>query len=316
MKAEHNPLRQDGKIRQPVLTMTIGLPGSGKSTWATNQVLNAPAGSTIRITKDQLRIMLHGGRHHRRNEKQIVAARNELIRRFLKEGVDVIVDDTNLNPVHEIDLRELAGKHHATFQVEDFRHVPVDECVRRDSFRENQVGASVIRNMAKQYKIASLEEIASSADSHHRVTGRYRNDDMSLPEVVIVDIDGTVAVMGKRSPYDWGSVMVDTCNTPVVELVRTLAASGTTIVYLSGRDRSCFDLSRTWLDEHVGVAGDLFMRPEGDNRKDSIVKRELFDTHIRDRFRVKFILDDRDQVVRMWREELGLTCLQVAPGAF
>jgi len=57
------------------------------------------------------------------------------------------------------------------------------------------------------------------------------------------------------------------------------------------------------------------MRPTGDNRKDAIVKREIFDREIRDRYRILFVLDDRNQVVDMWRE-LGLTCLQVAPGDF
>jgi hypothetical protein len=58
------------------------------------------------------------------------------------------------------------------------------------------------------------------------------------------------------------------------------------------------------------------MRAEKDNRKDSIIKRELFDKHIRDKYHVDFVLDDRDQVVRMWRRELGLTCLQVNYGNF
>jgi hypothetical protein len=57
------------------------------------------------------------------------------------------------------------------------------------------------------------------------------------------------------------------------------------------------------------------MRPAGDMRKDAIVKRELFDRHVRDRYDVTCILDDRSQVVDMWRS-LGLTCLQVAPGEF
>lgn len=51
------------------------------------------------------------------------------------------------------------------------------------------------------------------------------------------------------------------------------------------------------------------------NRKDVVIKRELFDRYIRDNYQVLFVLDDRNQVVDMWRE-LGLKCLQVAPGDF
>jgi len=60
---------------------------------------------------------------------------------------------------------------------------------------------------------------------------------------------------------------------------------------------------------------ELFMRPEGDMRPDNIVKAELFDTYVRDNYDVQFVIDDRDQVVDMWRR-MGLACLQVAPGDF
>ena len=59
----------------------------------------------------------------------------------------------------------------------------------------------------------------------------------------------------------------------------------------------------------------LFMRAEGDSRRDSIVKQEIFDTDVRDRWRVVGVFDDRQQVVRMWRG-LGLTVFQVAEGDF
>ena len=58
------------------------------------------------------------------------------------------------------------------------------------------------------------------------------------------------------------------------------------------------------------------MRKTEDVRKDAIVKKEFFDTHIRDKYFVKYVLDDRNQVVDMWRLELGLACLQVNYGDF
>jgi hypothetical protein len=58
------------------------------------------------------------------------------------------------------------------------------------------------------------------------------------------------------------------------------------------------------------------MRGHRDQRKDSIIKRELFDGHVRGRFYVEAVIDDRNQVVDMWRRELGLTCLQVDYGDF
>lgn len=132
--------------------------------------------------------------------------------------------------------------------------------------------------------------------------------------VVIVDVDGTLALRGSRSPYDFRQVKQDRPNKPVIELVRVLAARAR-IVYISGRDDSCSQDTRDWLDQHVGACGDLFMRRSGDKRRDSIIKEEIFRREIEGQAEVWFVLDDRDQTVDMWRS-LGLTCLQVARGDF
>jgi hypothetical protein len=133
---------------------------------------------------------------------------------------------------------------------------------------------------------------------------------------IIVDLDGTLAIHQDRSPFDWGLVHTDLPNTPVVSVVRAMAAAGYSIVYCSGRDSVCREATETWINEHVGVDGPLYMRARGDNRKDAVVKKELYENHIEPTYRIAFVLDDRDQVVELWRNELGLTCFQVAPGSF
>jgi hypothetical protein len=134
---------------------------------------------------------------------------------------------------------------------------------------------------------------------------------------VIVDIDGTVALKGDRSAYDETRVSEDRPNKPVVELVKVLHEAGYKIVFCSGRTDACRAATDEWIERHLGWApvGMLHMRKSGDTRKDSIVKKELFDRFIRPFYHVRFVLDDRDQVVAMWRS-LGLTCNQVAPGDF
>jgi hypothetical protein len=57
------------------------------------------------------------------------------------------------------------------------------------------------------------------------------------------------------------------------------------------------------------------MRDIYDSRRDSVVKREIFEREVRDRYHVVGVFDDRMQVVKMWRE-LGLTVFQVAEGDF
>lgn len=132
-----------------------------------------------------------------------------------------------------------------------------------------------------------------------------------MKKIVIVDIDGTVALKGNRSPYDYENVDKDKPNLPIVELVQYLAEEYT-IVFMSGRDDSCREKTKQWL-EKWGLSGNLYMRKTGDYRNDAIIKAELFE-NIKNR-QVAFVLDDRDRVVKMWREK-GLTCLQVAEGNF
>ena len=136
------------------------------------------------------------------------------------------------------------------------------------------------------------------------------------PRAVLVDIDGTVALMAGRSPFDETRVHEDHPNLPVIEAVRDAHGSGKRVVFLSGRTETCRGTTITWLRTHIQRDFDgPYMRPAGDNRKDAIVKRELFDRYVRENYDVAYVIDDRLQVVRMWRA-LGLTVLQCAPGEF
>ncbi|KXK60657.1 MULTISPECIES: phosphatase domain-containing protein [Micromonospora] len=140
---------------------------------------------------------------------------------------------------------------------------------------------------------------------------------MTLPRAVLVDIDGTLAHRGDRSPYDWSRVGEDRPNPAVVELVQTIAAAGRhRVILLTGRDDVCRWQTELWLDAQHVPYHELHMRPHQDNRKDSVVKAEMYRTLVEDRYQVAFVIDDRDQVVHMWRHDLGLTCLQVAEGDF
>ncbi len=117
-----------------------------------------------------------------------------------------------------------------------------------------------------------------------------------------------------RSPYDYTKVSEDRPNYRVIDVIQELAEHYP-IIFTSGRPESCREDTEKWLNTFVRVPYRLYMRATGDNRPDWIVKYELYDNHIRTRFDVQAVFDDRDQVVEMWRE-IGLTCMQVAPGDF
>src|SRR6185369_12746312 len=109
---------------------------------------------------------------------------------------------------------------------------------------------------------------------------------------------GTVALMNSRSPYDVTRVHEDLPNLPVIAAVQAMHAAGHRIVFCSGRTDDCRDATQEWLAAHVGVPYEgLFMRVTGDSRRDSVVKREIFDREIRTRYRIVGVFDDRQQVV-------------------
>jgi hypothetical protein len=118
--------------------------------------------------------------------------------------------------------------------------------------------------------------------------------------------------MVNRSPFEWTKVGQDDIDEVVKSAVETFGFElGYYVIILSGRDGVCQPETETWLQDHNFSYHKLLMRSEGDMRKDSIVKRELFDKHIRDKYNVVAVFDDRPQVVRTWHL-LGLKVFAVA----
>lgn len=293
------------------LTITRGLPASGKTTWARQQP------RAVRVNRDDLRRMLHGGMLGLGwAEKQVTVAQRAQIEALLRAGVNVICDDTNLRAKIVRELAELALRCGADVVYRDFTDVPVEDCVARDAARDpaERVGEDVIRGMFERYLTGRTLPLPLP-DLKPRLHAGY-TPSPGAPHAVVVDIDGTVALMNGRDPYDMSRVSEDTPNHAVISAVRAMHAAGHLIVYCSGRSDDCRDETEAWLDRHVGVAYEgLFMRVTGDQRRDHIVKEEIFDREIRGSYHVVGVFDDRAQVVRMWRS-LGLTVFQVAEGNF
>lgn len=142
------------------------------------------------------------------------------------------------------------------------------------------------------------------------------NQRAALAGAVIVDLDGTLCLRRDRGPYDETRVLTDAVNGPVLATVRAFHRYGAQIVFTSGRRETCRADTEQWLAEHLdGIDYTLIMRPADDHRSDDLVKYDLYLRHIFDQFHVIAVFDDRDRVVAMWRQ-VGLTCMQVAPGDF
>lgn len=290
------------------IIMTKGLPASGKSTFA-KELLEKEPGQWKRVNKDEIRSMLDNGKWSKDNEKFVLKIRDALINAAMYEKKNVIVDDTNLAPKHEEAIRAIIKYHNQVeeynktnnfyeLEIKDFTNVPLEECIKRDQKRPNYVGEKVIKQMYRQF----LQPPPSAIPL---IPG--------APDAIICDIDGTLALFGDANPYD-RDFSKDEVNTPVRDILLAFN-NALTIILLSGRDGKHREATEDWLS-HWGIPhNELYMRTAGDNRKDFLIKKELYDKHIQGKYNVRFILDDRDQVVELWRS-MGLTCLQVAEGDF
>ncbi len=281
--------------------LTKGLPGSGKSTWA-KKMLDENPGMYKRINKDDLRAMLDNNRWSKDNEKFVLKVRNLLILEALENGKHVIIDDTNLHSKHEQSIKELV-KGLATVEIQDFTDVPIETCIERDLKRLSSVGQKVIMEQYNRYLKPQKEN-------------KILTQDANLPKAIICDLDGTLALFD-RNPFDASHCDEDEVNFPVAHIVETFYNKGYHIIFLSGRNEKYKAPTQQFLMKafEQNIEYDLYMRPEKDFRKDSILKEEMFDSYVRDQFYIDFVLDDRNQVVAMWRD-LGLTCLQVEEGDF
>ncbi len=135
-------------------------------------------------------------------------------------------------------------------------------------------------------------------------------------DAVIVDLDGTLADRGDRSPYAHAGFVNDAPFPDVVRLVQSLAAAGNAIVIASGRAERTRQESLEWLDRYLAVPlSGFYLRAEEDNRPDAVVKSEMLAEIQESGFRVWLVIDDRDQTVHMWRQH-GLTVAQIAYGDF
>ena len=144
---------------------------------------------------------------------------------------------------------------------------------------------------------------------------------------IIVDIDGTVSDTTHRlhhilnKPKNWDAFFAgcvdDAPHNDIISLLRFCAISLTTkFHYVSGRSDSVRLETLAWLKEYGCPRGELYMRKHGDHREDYVVKEEILDTDLKlTPDDVWFILDDRNQVVNMWRKR-GFRVLQVADGNF
>lgn len=292
------------------IILTRGVPGSGKSTWANEYVAKNPGWYIL--SRDDFREKLFGldarnaYKYSKHKERAVTAAQISAAVSLLdlEHTKGVIVCDTNLNPktVEKWELR-FKGLYEMSFQ--DF-HVPWTELVKRNQYRgDKAVPIDVLRHF---YTLMEVEKVYVP--------------DLSKPKAVIFDLDGTLADNHHRSPFDLDKCAEDAPKEMVIELLKMLRQKGFKILTVSGRESGTKEdetvyrrMTQKWVLDHIGETHGHWQRKQGDSRKDDIVKEEIFWRDIAPHYNIKLAVDDRAQVVEMWRR-IGVECWQVAHGDF
>ena len=205
-------------------------------------------------------------------------------------------------------------------------HVPREICKTRCRERKGHPTITTEKdvNQAIDFFFRSYERVEDhEADTVTR-RGWEKNQDS---KAIICDLDGTLCNVDHRLQYvkvdkplrpQWGKFFAEMKNDTLNEWCKEITdimAYKHPIVFATGRPEDYMEMTKGWLSKYDVTYNYLFSRLQNDHRKDDIVKEIILEFEIKTRFDIHFIIDDRQQVVNMWRKH-GYTVLQCAKGDF
>lgn len=297
-----------------------GIQGSGKSTWARQWVKESPK-TRVRYNNDDIRNML-GPYWILEREPLVTKIKDDIINQFMSAGYDIVIDNMNLNPKEIEGIENIVAQHNEIWRDDatDFFYetefkdffISVEECIRRDSLRDHPIGEAIIRNTWNKYKNFIL------ATNNKVYQNSLLKQDSNLPKAIIVDIDSTLSFNITGRPY-YGKgcaegIKDDIPNESVCNMVKSLFGEYA-IIIVTGREgtKEVQVATEQWLKDHGIAYNEIYYRNEGDYSKGALHKKNIFETYIKDRYNVQFIIDDSKPCVDMYRD-LGLVCLQPHEG--
>ena len=304
-------------MKTPEIKILIGATGSGKTTFAKYWIRTEP--NWMRVCRDDFRLMHFNHSNLTFDEENRISDMIDgSIKSLIDKDVNVLIDATHCKAEYINGyIKKYNEKAIISFQIFD---VNLDELKFRCKDRFEKTGKHIpVSVIEKYYK--QLQHLKGSFDfSTRKVIAAPKNkiviQNPNLPKTIICDLDGTLALMNGRNPFDASKCDEDLLNEPVANTLINYKKLGYSIILLSGREEKFRDPTLRFLTKNSIEFDSLLMRKTGDSRKDAIIKKEIFDAEIRDKYFIEFVLDDRNQVVDMWRNELQLTCFQVYYGDF
>ena len=287
-----------------------GVPASGKSTYARD--LHKMNENYVIVNRDNIRESR--GSYWIPSQEEYISSIEEFeVRSALDHNLIPIIDATNLNPKTIQKWENIAKEYNVEIEYKLFK-IDYNTAIQRDKLRERPVGEKVIKRFFKDY----FPEMLYPMDDKRFI----QEPDKNKIDIIVCDIDGTVAMRTGRSPYDYSKVLTDNPDKRLFKILNQLNEKYH-IIFLSGREGTerCYNDTKKWIETHFKPScgtrrnWELIMRTPKDYRKDCIIKEEIYKEKIEPYYNVITVFDDRDQVVKMWRD-LGILCCQVYYGDF
>ena len=311
------------------LRLLLGLPCSGKTTYAMKLLKDEE--NWFRVSRDDIRMTMFGTEHNPHIENFVSKIQNMLILKALKSDMNVVIDNCNIRQAYRNDLYNLASIVGDVLYEEVIFDTSLQVCMERNKARDRVVPEDVLIKFAKEGRDILWGKYKAKTEFLPLPGNSALVQDPTLPKAIVCDLDGTMALMNGRNPYDASTCDKDLPNIPVVETIKLFHEAGYKIIFCSGREDKFKEPTEKFIKQYFTKEEShqpfsdftydsprsyhLFMRKTGDQRKDAVIKNEIFMENIYNKFNVLFVLDDRDQVVKGWRD-IGLTCFQVAEGDF
>ena len=279
-----------------------GVPASGKSTFA--RKLATEHTNWVIVNRDSMR-KARGTYWLPSQENYIDDLEMNAVVSALNRDLNVIIDATNLNKKTIDKWNKLVGFYASRIEFKLFK-ISYKEAIERDNSREDKIGEKTIRRFFKAY----FPELLYNYTDDRVIT--LPNADKE--SIILCDIDGTIALHNDRNPFDYNKASEDSFDPRMKTLLNSLSQCYK-IIFLSGRSEDSRTVTQKWLEDNSFGEHQLYMRKHNDYRSDDIVKKEMYFEYIHPKYNVVCVFDDRDKVVKMWRD-LGILCCQVYYGDF